>query len=357
MSKTCIVCNTKFTPKSNRAQYCSDQCKKNAYFLNSQKKLKAGGLNIDYVVDMWNGYVTPRIYGKWMAVMHPGKTTADYLSEFPGAPLYCQKDKDATFKNAGLHMKDPTYKKMASDAIKGKQNPNHKSNVNKETRQSRSPFSKKFKKYKSDLNRKEFLESIDWSQRITSNNIEWWLNKGHSVEEAKELLKERQSTFTLEKCITKYGKKEGTKIFNERQDKWKKSLQANFEKEGDGRSPSSKFANSLITDLCSYLGIEIPKKEKWMMCKKTGNAYSYDFTYGKKIIEFNGDYWHCNPCLYEANYFNKNKGLTAKEIQEYDSIKNQLAKNHGYQVLVIWESDWLKTPSKVLNKCKIFLNE
>lgn len=202
---------------------------------------------------------------------------------------------------------------------------------------------------------KESLSKVNWAGK-RKGQIEYWVNKGYTEEESKVKVKESQSTFTLEKCIQKWGKKEGTKIFNERQDKWKKSLQANFEKEGDGRSPSSKFANEIITQLCDYLKIEKPAKEKWMMCKKTGKAYSYDFTYGKKIIEFNGDYWHCNPKIYEADYFNKNKGLTAKEIQEYDTIKNQLAKNHGYQVLAIWESDWLKTPKQTIEKCIKFIN-
>lgn len=351
MSKTCIVCNTKFTPKSNRAQYCSDQCKKNAYFLNSQKKLKAGGLNIDYVVDMWNGYVTPRIYGKWMAVMHPGKTTADYLSEFPGAPLYCQKDKDATCKNAGLHMKDPTYRKMASDAIKGKQNPNHKSKVNKETRQSRSPFSKKFKEYKSDEDRKEFLDSIDWSARITSTQLEWWLNKGYNEEEAQKLLKERQTTFSLEKCITKYGQEKGTHVFNERQTKWLKSfIKLNY----------SKVSQELFKKLYD----EIKNKFNDIYFATLSNGHILEFNNGKnyeytlklsdriikpdffvkdckKIIEFDGVYWHRNN----------------PENKKRESIRDTSIINSGYQVLHISESEWLKTPSEVLNKCKIFLNE
>lgn len=43
-------------------------------------------------------------------------------------------------------------------------------------------------------------------------------------EEAKLALKKRQSTFSLKKCIEKYGVEEGTKKFNERQEKWQKSL-------------------------------------------------------------------------------------------------------------------------------------
>ncbi len=52
---------------------------------------------------------------------------------------------------------------------------------------------------------------------INSNQIGYWLKQGYSEEEAIEKVKERQSTFTLEKCIQKYGEIEGRKRFEERQ--------------------------------------------------------------------------------------------------------------------------------------------
>jgi len=203
---------------------------------------------------------------------------------------------------------------------------------------------------------KKYKENTKKYEGFSNTQLKYWLNKGYSKEEAKEKLKERQSTFTLEKCIKKYGEKEGTHVFNERQEMWKKSLQENFEREGDGRSPSSKFANSIIRELCDYLNIEIPQKEKWIKNKETGKAYSYDFTYNGKIIEFNGDYWHCNPEIYEVNYFNKNKEMTAKEIWEYDKEKIKTAEKYDYQVLTIWESEWVENPKQIIDKCIKFIN-
>ena len=57
-----------------------------------------------------------------------------------------------------------------------------------------------------------------------NTSIEYYLKKGYSEEESKKLLSERQSTFSLEKCISKHGKDEGTKIFNQRQEKWLNTL-------------------------------------------------------------------------------------------------------------------------------------
>lgn len=358
MNKTCIVCDSNFKASSNRNVYCSIECKnKNAFDIKQKNIIENGVKGVDYIIDKWNGYATPRIYGKWMKSMHPGKATADYLREFPGSPLTCANDKNATTKNSGLHMKDPKYRKMAGDAIRGSKNPNHKTKTSEEIRKSRSPFSKNFKDYNTEEERKEFLKSIDRSNRITSTQLDWWLNKGYSLEEAQKLLKERQTTFTLDRCIQKCGEEEGLKRFNKRQSKWKKALQENFEREGDGRSPSSKFANEIITQLCYYLKIEKPAKEKWIKCKETGNAYSYDFTYKKKIIEFNGDYWHCNPKIYKSSFFNKNKGLTASEIWQYDQSKNKLAEQHSYEVLVVWESEWNMNPDETLKKCIKFLHD
>lgn len=67
------------------------------------------------------------------------------------------------------------------------------------------------------------------------------------------------------------------------------------------------------------------------------------------IIEYFGDYWHCNPKKYNENYFNQKKNKYAKEIWEYDSNKIDLIKNNGYNFEVIWESE-LKNDDKLINK-------
>lgn len=57
-----------------------------------------------------------------------------------------------------------------------------------------------------------------------TTTIEYWLKKTNgNLEEAKRLLSERQSTFSLDKCVDKLGKKEGFDRWKERQDKWLES--------------------------------------------------------------------------------------------------------------------------------------
>jgi len=67
------------------------------------------------------------------------------------------------------------------------------------------------------------------------------------------------------------------------------------------------------------------------------------------IIEYNGDYWHCNPKKYSENYFNKKKNKTAKEIWKYDNERIDLIKSFGYTLEVVWESE-LKSDNKIIKK-------
>lgn len=67
------------------------------------------------------------------------------------------------------------------------------------------------------------------------------------------------------------------------------------------------------------------------------------------LIEFNGDYWHCNPKKYDENYLNVKKNKTAKEIWEYDKNKLDLANKLGYINEVIWEQDYKRYPDVIKN--------
>jgi G:T-mismatch repair DNA endonuclease (very short patch repair protein) len=57
------------------------------------------------------------------------------------------------------------------------------------------------------------------------------------------------------------------------------------------------------------------------------------------IIEYYGDYWHCNPKKYDENYLHPHKKKFAKQIWMEDSIRIDYIKNLGYNLEVIWECD------------------
>ena len=61
------------------------------------------------------------------------------------------------------------------------------------------------------------------------------------------MLKERQTTFTLEKCIEKYGKNEDTEKYNNRQSEWKKKVFNKYTCISNGVSKSSEiFINDIL---------------------------------------------------------------------------------------------------------------
>jgi len=75
----------------------------------------------------------------------------------------------------------------------------------------------------------------------------------------------------------------------------------------------------------------------------------------KKVIEFNGDYWHCNPLIYKEDFFNKSKQMFAKDIWNYDKIKIDSIEKLGYKALIIWEYDYNNNKQKVVQQCIDFI--
>jgi len=85
--------------------------------------------------------------------------------------------------------------------------------------------------------------------------------------------------------------------------------------------------------------------------------YFYDFvdTDLKKCIEYNGDYWHCNPMLYNEDYIT-HYGITAKDIWLKDENKINMIKSLGYDIKIVWESEYLLDSNSIINECVEFLN-
>ncbi len=93
--------------------------------------------------------------------------------------------------------------------------------------------------------------------------------------------------------------------------------------------------------------------------KINNNLYVVDMYIPKfnLILEFYGDYWHCNPEKYNRNYFHVHKQLTSQEVWNYDRIRIQEIINHtNVNVLVIWESDWKKNKIQQISHINTLIN-
>lgn len=94
----------------------------------------------------------------------------------------------------------------------------------------------------------------------------------------------------------------------------------------------------------------------WDHCTNFPRFYDIADTKLNKIIEFNGDYWHCNPSKFNPNFVIKQTGKTAKEVWERDYHKINAAIKRGFEVKIVWESDFKKYPTKVIEECMVWWN-
>ncbi|MFA5174775.1 MAG: DUF559 domain-containing protein [Candidatus Pacearchaeota archaeon] len=102
----------------------------------------------------------------------------------------------------------------------------------------------------------------------------------------------------------------------------------------------------------------IPEKNVRKITLKLENRWFYpDISIGKKtIIEYYGNYWHANSRIYKDNIIlGHNK--TLKEIHQYDKKRINILKRNGYNVLVIWQDEYLKNKEKTINNIIKFVNK
>ena len=102
--------------------------------------------------------------------------------------------------------------------------------------------------------------------------------------------------------------------------------------------------SKILKDTVSQFSLKVNKKN-----------YLYDLQYKNKIIEYYGDYWHCNPLKYDLEYYHAYKKKTITEVWKFDFDKVNFAISQGYSVLIIWETDYKKNYTNTINKCMEFL--
>lgn len=201
--------------------------------------------------------------------------------------------------------------------------------------------------------------------------IEYWLQKGYDDIEAREMLSNRQRTFSLEKCIEKYGEEDGFLRWKQRQEKWRASYDDKTEEEmieinikknahqGGTSNPALELFKCIDPHNASNaLYHDREDNVEAIITTITGKKYSVDYKLGNKIIEFYGDLWHANPNKYKPDdkpICWSTRSKTAKELWEADERKLSDLENSGFEVLIIWEEDWKKDRSLVIRGCRAFL--
>ena len=370
MKHICFVCGKEFDGHYN-SKVCSDKCR------TLVKMSKENNLSFEEIQKI--GYNECKICGAiGFNLSHHIKLSHNLTTE-----EYCEK-----FNCSEMEVINEYAHNMMSNAQKKLQEKGYRTNFQtnnpgKKHNGSLSPFSRNFIKYKG-LTEEEITERINALHKkakkntIEHNNlvtrIEYFTSRGYTEEEAKQLLKDRQTTFTLEKCIQKYGKEEGTKRYNERQEKWQATLNAKSEEEKqriyeqkiegfkkaremNSNNPYSvgysKISQELFKAICQDK--RISKYDDIFYATKgtkVNNEYIVEILneaedeveaiffldfYIKllnKCIEFDGTYWH-----------------GSEEARAKDKRRDELLNKRGIKVLHIKEEEYCKFPKRVINRC------
>lgn len=72
--------------------------------------------------------------------------------------------------------------------------------------------------------------------------------------------------------------------------------------------------------------------------------------HAKMVVEYNGDYWHCNPAYYSGSFYHPRKQKFAQDIWDEDMQRMQILQQKGYQTFTIWESDYNNDKYDVLDR-------
>ena len=315
--KPCLYCKKLFTFKKKSAKFCCLRCQQ--LNMKSKKIVNEDGMVSCTICGLKANCLTSHI-----TRMH-NMSIEEYKTRY-NSPIRSKK-----------------YLKEQSFRISGDKNPAYQHGGKF------SALSDKFI-YASTTDKSAVAAKISKANKEngnTSSTLLYWTKQGYTEAEAKEKLSERQTTFSLEICIQKYGKVEGTKKWNERQKKWL----TNYKKTNFSKISQILFwevFRGLKTKSDIYFATLLNGNED-----KSGSNNEYvlmmepksikpDFYHkpSKSIIEFDGDYWHGEK----------------RGNKKRDADRDAILIKEGFRILHIRERDYKADPIKIVKDCVEFLN-
>ena len=234
------------------------------------------------------------------------------------------------------------------DRVKGENNPAYQHGGKY------SPFSEKFIRGTNDIAYIKEKAKLNKTKEKDNTQIEYWLNKTNGdLKESEKLLSQRQSTFSLKKCIDTYGEEKGKEVWLDRQERWQNNYKkTNFSKVSQELFWEVVYHFNTLEDI--YFAQLDENKQKDESGKNNEYTLRLDSKIikpdfidlkHKKIIEFDGTYWH------EV----KNKSYSFSDNP--DHIKDMIIQNNGYNILHIKENDYKKDKRGTIEKCLNFLRQ
>lgn len=218
------------------------------------------------------------------------------------------------------------------------------------------------------------FKSYNQSRSITLENMILRHGEDEGIKKWEEYCERQRYTKTKEYLIEKYGNRKGIKKYKE--------ICLKKAEPNDPKVLSKKLgitideAVEIICKRGTYKFTSILEKEfiesieniigplentsirnpfgKW--CHDLEKYVVYDIKHKKCIIEFNGDYWHANPKIYEES--DLIRAFSAQSIWFKDKIKIETAIKSGFKIKIIWETDFLNDKEKTIKEvCEWILKE
>lgn len=244
IKRECVTCNKDISHLDKRSMYCDKKCRNIDYANQRTERLRIE--SIEYYKDKpISSYIECKLCGHCAPdlsnhILKIHKITSDeYKLKFDVKVVKCQDE---------------------CDKFKGSNNPAYQHGGKY------SPFSDKFIKNDGTDDfklKQESLKKVAYNNSLANgcyrpSNKEFWIAKGYTEAEAKILVSKSQSTFSLEKCIEKYGEIEGLERWKKRQEKWIKTLDAKSDEEkadiNERKVPLLNF-RSIWTNSLDMIGI------------------------------------------------------------------------------------------------------
>lgn len=263
-----------------------------------------------------------------------------------------------------------------------------------------------------NISTKEYRKRFPKSRTMTGHSkrtLEFWIYQGYSLEEAKRLRKNHQSTI---KFFIQNRMKEGLTEEEAKKAYHQKSIENSVRRvefylnrglsEEEARKGVAK-AQSILSAFSSKFRGHVHTKESKRRISNSVKKYIQEtgvekrvknFQKGRRkhqsrseiecfnllkeslpelqanlevggklvdmlyknetVIEYNGDFWHRNPRLYKPDYMWK--GYSSQYIWDREARRTKQILEAGYRVFVIWELDWKGNKSKVIEDLKKFLD-
>jgi len=214
-------------------------------------------------------------------------------------------------------------------------------------------------RYGDEEGTKKYIERNDKISK--TSKLEWYIDTYGNENGLEKWKYKNRHKSSLEGFILKYGEEEGTIKYKERCDKIGKTNRLEWYIEKFGKEIGNKKWNDYTNKLKSINqnkqskssekikkileNLNIKYEEEYQI-KKINKYCDFFIDEYNTIIEFYGDYWHCNPIKYEKNYYHQYIKMTAEEIWEKNKKRiNEIYNffNKEKNIIIIWESSMINS--------------